>query len=470
AGGAGAPDTDTADAGTTVAAYRRGVRYVPENVPARPGPPYFLPAEGYCLVTGGLGAVGLRLTGRLVARGARRVAVVGRSPLDATRAQALRESAGDAEVEYVSCDVSDPAALAAVTDRLGQTWGRLVGVVHASGAVNAFGAMHRRPWTDAEKVLTPKVAGSLNVVRLAKEQRADFAVLVSSVAGTQALAGRGLVDYSLANAFQLALAEQEDDEITAVTAHAWPNWTGIGMKADDTYSAAYSVGADEALDAFFDHLRSGGAVVFPGTASAPASTSGTSGTSGTAGTAGTAGPTAAAPAPATSAASAAGDARPTGPRPQPTVIRRDATATRARVRDAFLHVLGEDPGDRPLQALGLDSLMIAELTTALERGGPTVDPSLLLRARTADDIAAELAELAALSAPDGTPAPTDASAPTGTPALTGTPAPAGSRAPVGAPAPPAAAAPDRAGADDSALSALLRPLLDHDGGRGVVQA
>ncbi|WP_411574580.1 SDR family NAD(P)-dependent oxidoreductase [Streptomyces fradiae] len=454
----GAPEgpdaADPADAGTTVAAYRQGVRYVPETAPARPGRPYSLPADGYCLVTGGLGAVGLRLTERLIARGARRVAVVGRSALDATRAQALRElAAGGAEVEYLPCDVSDPAALAAVADRLDRRWGRLVGVVHASGGVNPFGAMHRRPWSDAERVLAPKVAGSLHVVRLAKERRADFAVLVSSIAGTQALAGRGLVDYSLANAFQLALAEREDDEVTAVTAHAWPNWTGIGMKADDTFSAAYSVGAEEALDAFIDHLRSGGAVVFPGTAPATAGEE----------PAATAAPAPITPViPAAPAVPAAQAAPATAPAPglagagtAAAGARRDTTAMRARVRDAFLHVLGEDPGDRPLQGLGLDSLMIAELTTALERGGGlTVDPSLLMRARTADDIAAELADLAV---------PADPAVPAGPPA------------PAAPPAPVAAAtahtsAPDHDGAPGSALSALLRPLLDRDGGRGVVQA
>ncbi|MEV7676900.1 SDR family oxidoreductase [Streptomyces sp. NPDC088752] len=441
---AGAADpADPADAGTTVAAYRQGVRYVPETVPARPGRPYSLPAEGYCLVTGGLGAVGLRLTERLVARGARRVAVVGRSDLDATRAQALRELAtGGAEVEYLPCDVSDPAALAAVADRLARRWGRLVGVVHASGRVNPFGAMHRRPWSDAEEVLAPKVAGSLHVVRLAKERRADFAVLVSSIAGTQASAGRGLVDYSLANAFQLALAEREDDEVTAVTAHAWPNWTDIGMRADDAFSAAHSVGAGEALDAFSDHLRSGGAVVFPGTAPAPEET-GAAATAAPAPTAPAAPAVPAAPVSPPASSAAAGD-------------RGTTTAMRARVRDAFLHVLGEDPGDRPLQRLGLDSLMIAELTTALERGGGlTVDPSLLMRARTADDIAAELAVSAA---------PSVSAAPL---------VPAAPAVPTDPPAPTAAAhtpSPDHDGAAGSALSALLRPLLDRDGGRGVVQA
>lgn len=97
-------------------------------------------------------------------------------------------------------------------------------------------------------------------------------------------------------------------------------------------------------------------------------------------------------------------------------------------------MLGEDPGDRPLQRLGLDSLVIAELTTALEqRSGLTVDPSLLMRARTADEIAADLAAHEA---------------------------PAAHRPPT----------PDHEDVPTSALSALLRPLLGHDGQRGREQA
>ncbi|WP_138898718.1 beta-ketoacyl reductase, partial [Streptomyces chryseus] len=405
----GTYDAET-DAGTAVAAYRRGVRYVPEPEPAPHGPAYTLPADGYYLVTGGLGAVGQRLTERLIDRGARRVGIIGRSVVDAERSAPLRRLAERAEVAYLACDVSDPAALAAVAGQLGGRWGRLVGVVHSSGGVNPFGAMHRRPWDHAEKVLAPKVSGSLNVVRLAKEQGADFAVLVSSIAGTQALAGRGLVDYSLANAYQLALAERENGAVTTVTAHAWPNWTGTGMQADASFSAAYSISAEQALDAFADHLRSGGAVIFPGSASATASAAAESGQP--------------APAPAGTAVV-----------PAPVRAGQDTAGMRARVRDAFLQVLGEDPGDRPLQGLGMDSLVIAELTTALEqRGGLTVDPSVLMRARTADDLAADLA---------------------------GQEAPASLRTP----------APDHDDVPTSALSALLRPLLDRDGQqRGQVPA
>ncbi|MFJ3875889.1 SDR family NAD(P)-dependent oxidoreductase [Streptomyces sp. NPDC090077] len=412
---AGAATGAHADGGTAAVAHRHGLRYTPHAVPAAPGAPYALPHDGYCLVTGGLGAVGLRLTERLIDLGARRIGIVGRSAVDPEHSAPLRELAARAEVAYVSCDVSDPTALAAVAGQLGRRWGRLVGVVHSSGGVNPFGAVQRRPWSDAEKVLAPKVPGSLNVVRLAKDQGADFAVLVSSIAGTQALAGRGLVDYSLANAYQLALAERENGPVTTVTAHAWPNWTGIGMKADASFSADHSIDAADALDAFAGHLRSGGAVIFPGTATAvPARP---------------AEPVSSAP-----AAEVRSEARAEAPAaPAPARATHDGGAMRARVREAFVHVLGEDPGERPLLGLGLDSLVIAELTTALEqRSGLPVDPSLLMRARTADDIAAGLAAQAAPAAdgppaPDHTPAPDDATA--------------------------------------SALSALLRPLLQQEGQR-----
>ncbi|MCX4444518.1 SDR family NAD(P)-dependent oxidoreductase [Streptomyces albidoflavus] len=393
---------------STAAAHRAGVRYVPDTSPVRPGRAYEVRPDGYYLVTGGLGAIGRRLVERLIDRGARHIGIVGRSALDPGRSQTLRALATRAEVVYRSCDVADAPALTAVVGELDARWGRLRGIVHCSGGVNAFGAMRRRPWADAARVVTPKTDGSLHAVRLAQDRGADFAVLTSSLAGTHADAGRGLVDYSLANAYQLALAEREHGPATAVTAHAWPNWTGVGMAADAAFAAAHSLDATEAEAAFFGHLLTGGAVVLPGHAPAapPASPADT--------------PETREPGPGT---------RTVIPAP---ATGRDRTALRAHVRDAFLHVLGDDPGDRPLRGLGLDSLVIAELATALEqRAGRTVDPSLLMRARTADELAAELAATAA--------GPPEAGA---------------------GPAVPA----DATGA--TGLSLLLRPLLT-DGGDGV---
>ncbi|MFE3504444.1 SDR family NAD(P)-dependent oxidoreductase [Kitasatospora sp. NPDC059160] len=385
--GPDAPNGEHGEHGAaTVVAYRGGVRYAPQSADAAPGPNCGLSGDGYLLVTGGLGAVGRRLVARLIERGARRIGIVGRSPLDPGRSAALRELAGPAEVAYRPCDTADASALAAVADELGARWGRLRGVVHGAGGVNPFGAMHRRPWGDAARVLAPKVAGSLNAVRLAQQRGADFAVLVSSIAGAQARAGRGLVDYALANAYQLALAERENGTAgTTVTAHAWPDWTGVGMAADASFAAAHAIDAGEAEAAFLDHALTGGAVLFPGRATATAQP--------------VPAPTLAPePAPIRVVIPAAVPATvPAAPAP---VTGRDRTAAREAVRAAFVQVLGEDPGERALPGLGLDSLAIAELATALERHtGRTVDPSLLMRTRTADDLAAVLAAELAVTVP-----------------------------------------------------------------------
>ncbi|MEV4727838.1 acyl carrier protein, partial [Micromonospora humida] len=135
------------------------------------------------------------------------------------------------------------------------------------------------------------------------------------------------------------------------------------------------------------------------------------------------------PAPADSAG---GDAAPAGPPSD-----GDPGVAYRLVRDAFVDVLGEDPGERPLPDLGLDSLVIADLTSAIERlSGTTVDPSLVMRSRTMADLAARL---------------TDRAVP---------PGPASGTDPVIRAAGAVPSAPDPGDPVPTAsLSALLRPLL-----------
>ncbi|WDZ83563.1 SDR family NAD(P)-dependent oxidoreductase [Micromonospora cathayae] len=454
-----------------VVAYRKGSRYVPEQLPARPGTPVDLTGDGYHLVTGGLGAIGRRLVAHLIAAGARRVGIVGRSPVDPATDPVLRELGTLAEVDYRSCDVADQAALTAAATAFGRRWGRLRGVVHCSGGVNPFGSLRRRPWAEAARVTAPKVAGSRNVLDLARAEGAGWVTLVSSIAGALPHAGRGLVDYALANAYQLALAEQAGPDGPTVTAHAWPNWTGIGMEADASVSAGHSLGLAQALSGFGTHLLSGGAVVFPGAAapeqpvapvpgeqpSTPASRERPMVPVVAEQPAATAAPghRPAAPAadltgPARRGVDLTGPARPAvepagpaGAEPVPAGALAAGTDPLAVVRSAFVDVLGEDPGLVPLPDLGLDSLVIADLTNAIERrGGITVDPSVVMRARTMADIAAWLGNASA-----------------------GTPATARSGA-TPAEAVPSSEATRSTAAPTATLSALLRPLLVQHGPGG----
>ncbi|MBM7774797.1 polyketide synthase PksL [Actinokineospora baliensis] len=319
--------------------YRGGVRFTAVTEPAAPGQ-VDLSGDGFVLVTGGLGAVGQLLLGRLVELGARRVGIVGRS---AAVAPTL-----DADLEYVRCDVADPEALSAAVEHFSRNWGRLRGIVHASGGVNPIGAVRRRDWATAATVTAPKVQGTDAVLRVAVERDARFVVLVSSLAGSMPEAGRGVVDYALANAYQLAAADSWQAG-PVVTSHAWPDWTNVGMAPDPTFAARHSLAPAEALDLFAAHLTTGGAVIFPGAAAAE--------------------PVAVKQAPVVEAS--------------PVLVEV--------VEQVFLDVLGSHPGDRKLADLGLDSITIAELTSAIERRvGRTIDPGALLRARTVADLAAEI--------------------------------------------------------------------------------
>ncbi|MBW0119209.1 SDR family NAD(P)-dependent oxidoreductase [Pseudonocardia sp. KRD-169] len=408
-------------------AYRRGQRLRSRTVPLPAAIAPTLDGDGFHLVTGGLGAVGRELVAQLAASGARAIGIVGRSP------------AGDlptglaAELAYLPADVTDPAALAAAVGEFGRRWGRLRGIVHCSGGVNPFGAVRRRSVDDARRVLDPKVAGSENVVRLAQAHGAQSVVLVSSIAGALTEAGPGVVDYAMANAHQLALAQREHGPVTAVTAHAWPNWSGTGMAADAGFAAAHSLTPAAARTAFAAHLVTGGAVILPGGATPAAAVAAPA-------VPATAQPAAAAPAPAVpapgvptsalaSAAAAPAAAVPGPPVPLATVpagtvlppatpaaadpatagpagTRPDLDTVTRGVRHAFLDVLGEDPGDAEMARLGLDSVTIAELTAAVERRvGRSTDPSVLMRARTVGDIATALAGIPAPRAAEPVPAP-----------------------------------------------------------------
>ncbi|MET9799079.1 SDR family NAD(P)-dependent oxidoreductase, partial [Nocardiopsis alba] len=363
----------------TAAALRGGLRYVrrwEEIDGTEPAPD--LAGEGFVLVTGGSGAVGRLLIGRLAELGAARLGVLGRSRPDPAAVAELAALAPSAELAYLPCDVTDGSAVRAAVRDLSRRWGPLTGVVHASGRALPFGSHRNRAEEEAAGVLGPKIAGSDHVLAVAGEHGARFVVFVSSVAGEDPAAGRGLVDYAMANAYQLALAEQAHDQVSplVVTAHAWPDWSGVGLEADASFSATASLGAAEALAGFSAHLFSGGRVSFPG------------------GVAGTPSE----PAPEVR--------RPSRPAPSTRPPARAAEETVALVRSCLTELLGEDPGTRLVADLGLDSLAIADLVSLLERRhGNTVDPSAVMRARTVADIAVLLeAEAGTVSTPGRGPA------------------------------------------------------------------
>lgn len=169
------------------------------------------------VITGGSGAVGTHFVNYLAAHGARRLVLLGRSGADP------RQVAG-VEVLAPSCDITDPAALAATASEFGGGGASLV--IHAAGAATMVG--HRdltgQVFTEA---MSAKVGG-LAAFTAIWPLRADARiVLCSSVSGLWG--GRGHTAYSAANRLLDVMAAQLRADGRHCTAVRWGLWPGDGI-------------------------------------------------------------------------------------------------------------------------------------------------------------------------------------------------------------------------------------------------
>jgi acyl transferase domain-containing protein/acyl carrier protein len=220
-------------------AFRGGDRFALRLLPAaRAGAPSFAPREdGAYLITGGLGDVGLHVARALAARGARRLILLGRTPLPprdtwaaldestpaGRRVQTVRalESLG-AAVHVAPVDVGDEAALTAfVKQYQAEGWPAIRGVFHAAVVLEPHLAAHITA-AEFDVVMRPKLGAAVLLDRLFPD--VDAFVLFSSVIGT--LGQVGATSYAAANVGLDALAADRRARGLAAVSIAWGVWEG----------------------------------------------------------------------------------------------------------------------------------------------------------------------------------------------------------------------------------------------------
>ncbi len=186
------------------------------------------PDEGAVLVTGGTGGIGLRLARWLAERGETEIVLVSRSAGDSGAARELGEEL-DARVEAVSCDVTDPAAVAALRDDLRGRGLAVRSVYHAAGVVDSV-PVERADLADWPRVCAAKVAGARNLDEVFGDDLAEF-VLFSSNAGVWGSAGQSA--YAAANAYLDGFAEERRARGRHALSVAWGAWDEVGMASGD---------------------------------------------------------------------------------------------------------------------------------------------------------------------------------------------------------------------------------------------
>ncbi len=201
--------------------------------------------EGAILVTGGAGGLSLHLLADLVSRGHRNVYVLGRSEPDAGRRATLR---GIGCRGYFTGDVADHSALEGALDHLRERHGHVLAVYHLAAHLKD-GLLRGQDDADFEAVLTPKVAGAINLERAARTAPLGHVVHFSSLSGTLGLAGQ--TAYGAANAFLDAQAQRLSgrNPDTRWTSLGFGAWDADGMRMGGDAGAMEPMAPAVALDA-----------------------------------------------------------------------------------------------------------------------------------------------------------------------------------------------------------------------------
>ncbi len=263
-------------------ALRGGSRWVQSlnklRVPAaNPGAPW-LREGGVYVVTGGLGGIALEIAEHFARLKKVKLALLARSelppesewddvlrvlPEESVGAQRLRRIRAirqlGSEVEVFTCDVADRDRVEVALQRIRAKFGLVTGVIHAAGVMDDE-PIETKSLSSMQRVLLPKVAGTIHLDRLLQEPL-DFFILFSSIASSLGLPGQ--VDYTAANAFLDAFAVDRASRAPGRTVVInWNAWRDIGMAARASNEqqhgrAPSSLVAHPALDGYSDDPDTG---------------------------------------------------------------------------------------------------------------------------------------------------------------------------------------------------------------------
>ncbi|MES2939420.1 MAG: amino acid adenylation domain-containing protein [Pseudomonadota bacterium] len=331
--------------------------------PASPAMPW--KDQGVYLLTGGLGGLGL-VFAREIARQVRSPVLVlaGRSAPDEAaqlRLDELRALGADAHPHVV--DVADATTVQDLVNGIVQRHGRLDGVVHAAGVL-ADGFLLNKTEAQLRAVLAPKVAGTLNLDATTAGLPLDCFILFSSVVATLGNLGQG--DYAAANGFLDAFSAHRNRLAAEGQRHGrtlsvgWPLWAEGGMRASaqtqarvretfglealptqagvQSLSAAWGAGVDHAVVLAGDRQRLRKAFDE-------------------------------APTPERPSPAVAEPPHSTAPQPGDSHALEDKTLVYLKriLADAVKLPASRIEADAPLEQYGIDSILVLQLTEALEK-------------------------------------------------------------------------------------------------------
>nr|AFU81773.1 1-hexene synthase 2 [1-hexene ORF2 expression construct pBbS7k-hexORF2] len=189
--------------------------------------PLSLRSDATYLITGGLGALGLKTAAWMAEKGARNLVLISRRQPSEQAQQTIQslEELGT-QVKVLSADISVESDVANILEQIQTSLPPLLGVIHAAGVLDD-GLLQQTNWERFTKVMAPKVNGTWNLHKLTQHLSLDFFVCFSSMSSLLGSPGQG--NYAAANAFMDAVVHYRREMGLPGLSINWGGWSEGGM-------------------------------------------------------------------------------------------------------------------------------------------------------------------------------------------------------------------------------------------------
>ena len=181
------------------------------------------------LITGGLGALGLKVAQWLGSQGAKNIVLTSRRAASPEKAETLEKiKSTGANVVVAQADVSSESEIKQLLESI-QSLPPLKGIFHAAGILDDR-LLLEQDWSSFERVMAAKVQGAWLLHSLTSGLSLDSFVLFSSAASLLGSPAQG--NYAAANSFLDALAHHRRAQQLSGLSINWGPWSQSGMAAN----------------------------------------------------------------------------------------------------------------------------------------------------------------------------------------------------------------------------------------------
>lgn len=204
----------------------------------------YIRENGVYIITGGAGKLGLEICKYITEQARVKLIIINRSILPdksswrnivtegcpehlhrKIKAFVEMEESGS-QVDYYSADITDEDSMILIFETISKKYGNINGIVHCAAASGDMSKLIKlQSIGDFQKVLSPKLKGTVILDSLTKDQKMDFFVVFSSIASLWG--GASGADYAAANAFLDSFSAYRNSKGKPTISINWYAWEGL---------------------------------------------------------------------------------------------------------------------------------------------------------------------------------------------------------------------------------------------------